>query len=186
MEGFLKLGFFSMAEKITEALGGAFPYIVTGAVIVAIWIYFLLVVPKKQKRYDTITEYLLDVLNFRLMLGSGLAKILYIAFAIVILVIGFVAMFVANFFVGLLGTIILQIILRVIFEMFMLLFSIQENIILIKEENEAKYDYYDEVEKEEIQDFYTVDMDESPHTKNNPKGKTNKRNNMQDYFNDFK
>ena len=38
-------------RKITEALGGAFPYIVTGAVIVAIWIYFLLVVPKKQKRY---------------------------------------------------------------------------------------------------------------------------------------
>lgn len=139
MEGFLKLGFFSMAEKITEALSGVFPYILTGSVIVAIWIYFLLLVPKKQKRYNSISEYLLDVFNFRLMLGGGLAKILYISFVIVLLVVGLVAMFVANFFVGLLGTIILQIILRVLFELFMLMFSIQENVIFLKEENEARY-----------------------------------------------
>lgn len=134
MEGFLRLGFFSMAEKITEALRGAFPYILTGAVIVAIWIYFLFIVPKKHKRYSSIKEYLQDVLNFRLMLGSGLAKILYIALSIVLLVIGVVAMFVANFFVGLLGTIILLIILRVLFEIAMVLFSIQETVIFLRDE----------------------------------------------------
>ena len=64
MEGFLKLGFFSMAEKITETLSGSFAYILTGAVIVAIWIYFLFLVPRKQKRYNKLSDYLLDVLNF--------------------------------------------------------------------------------------------------------------------------
>ena len=33
MEGFLRLGFFSMAEKVTKALGGSLPHIITGAVI---------------------------------------------------------------------------------------------------------------------------------------------------------
>lgn len=146
MEGFLKLGFFSMAEKITETLGGAFPYILTGAVIVSIWIYFLFLVPKKQKRYNSFSDYLQDVLNFRLMLSSGLAKIFYIAFTIVLLVVGVIAMFVANFIVGLLGTIILEIILRVLFELFMVLFSIQENVIAVKEcqEKQEEYSYYDE------------------------------------------
>lgn len=146
MEGFLKLGFFSMADKITDTLSGAFPYILTGAVIVAIWIYFLFLVPKKQKHYESVSEYLQDVLNFRLMLGSGLAKILYIAFSIVLLVVGIVAIFVVNFIVGLLGTIILEIILRVLFELFMVVFSIQENVIAIKEHQEkhTDYSYYDE------------------------------------------
>jgi small-conductance mechanosensitive channel len=143
MEGFLKLGFFSMADKITETLKGSFAYILTGAVIIAIWIYFLFLVPRKQKRYDKVSDYLQDVLNFGVMLGSGLAKILYIAFAIVLVVVGIVAMFVTNFFIGLLGTIILQIILRVLFEIFMVIFSIQENVIAIREKLEkAEEDYY--------------------------------------------
>ena len=89
------------------------------------------------------SDYLQDVLNFGVMLGSGLAKILYIAFAIVLVVVGIVAMFVTNFFIGLLGTIILQIILRVLFEIFMVIFSIQENVIAIREKLEkAEEDYY--------------------------------------------
>ncbi len=146
MDWFLKLGFFSMANKVTDAIGGALPYILTGAVIVAIWIYFLFLVPKKEKRYNSVSEYLNDVLNFRLMLSSGLAKILYIAFAIVVFVIGLVAIFAANFLVGLLGTLILEIVLRVMFELFMVVFSIQENVTAIKEkqsEIESQY-YYDD------------------------------------------
>ncbi len=147
MEGFLKLGFFSMADKITDTLSGSFAYILTGAVIVAIWIYFLFLVPRKQKRYNKTSDYIQDVLNFGVMLGSGLAKILYIAFAIVLVVVGIVAMFVANFFVGLLGTLILQIILRVLFEIFMVVFSIQENVIAIREKLEKQdEDYYYEDE----------------------------------------
>lgn len=184
MGGFLKLGFFSMAEKITQALSGAFPYIMTGSVIAAIWIYFLFLVPNKQKRYKNISEYLADVLNFRLMLGGGLAKILYIAFAIVLIIIGFVAMFVANFFVGLLGTIILQTVLRVLFEIFMLLFSIQEDIMFIKEESKAKKVYYDEFKKEDTQEFCPVNRDVTQ-TKDTSNEET-KRRNMEDYFNDFK
>ncbi|MGI6084408.1 MAG: hypothetical protein ACOYIF_03065 [Acetivibrionales bacterium] len=146
MEGFLKLGFFSMADKITDALNNSFPYILTGAVIVAIWIYFLFLVPKKQKRYDKVSDYLQDVLNFEVMLGSGLAKILYIAFTIVLVVIGLVAMFVINFFVALLGTLILEIILRVLFEIFMVIFSIQENVRTMRENLEKRDEdfYYDE------------------------------------------
>ncbi|MGI6125216.1 MAG: hypothetical protein ACOYIG_13750 [Acetivibrionales bacterium] len=146
MDGFLKLGFFSMADKITDALNGSFPYILTGAVIVAIWIYFLFLVPRKQKRYDRASDYIQDVLNFGVMLGSGLAKILYMAFAIVLVVIGLVAMFATNFFVGLLGTLILEIILRVLFEIFMVVFTIQENVIAIKEKLDRRDEeyYYDE------------------------------------------
>lgn len=146
MEGFLKLGFFSMTDKITDTLSNSFPYILTGAVIVAIWIYFLFLVPRKQKRYSKVSDYLQDVLNFGVMLGSGLAKILYIAFTIVLVVIGIVAMFVTNFFVALLGTLILEIILRVLFEIFMVVFSIQENVIAIRENLEKRDEdfYYDE------------------------------------------
>jgi len=146
MEGFLKLGFFSMAEKITETLKGSFAYILTGAIIVAIWIYFLFLVPRKQKRYDRFSDYLQDVFNFEVMLSSGLAKILYIAFAIVLIVIGIVAMFVTNFFIGLLGTLILEIILRVLFEVFMVIFSIQSNIQTIREKAEKRDEeyYYEE------------------------------------------
>lgn len=146
MDGFLKLGFFSMADKISDALNGSFPYILTGAVIVAIWIYFLFLVPRKQKRYDRASDYIQDVLNFGVMLGSGLAKILYMAFAIVLVVIGLVAMFATNFFVGLLGTLILEIILRVLFEIFMVVFTIQENVIAIKEKLDRRDEeyYYDE------------------------------------------
>ncbi|NLB79922.1 MAG: hypothetical protein GX796_14075 [Clostridiaceae bacterium] len=147
MDSFLKLGFFSMADKITDALSSSFPYIVTGAVIVAIWIYFLFLVPRKQKRYDKASDYIQDVLNFGVMLGSGLAKILYIAFSIVLVIVGIVAMFVTNFFVGLLGTLILEIILRVLFEIFMVVFSIQENVIAIRERMEKRdEDYYYEDE----------------------------------------
>ena len=131
-----------MAEKITETLSGSFAYILTGAVIVAIWIYFLFLVPRKQKRYNKLSDYLLDVLNFEVMLGSGLAKILYIAFAIVLVVVGIVAMFVTNFFIGLLGTLILEIILRVLFEIFMVIFSIQTNVITIREKIEKRRDAY--------------------------------------------
>lgn len=97
MEGFLRLGFFSMAEKVTKALGGSLPYIITGAVIVGIWVYFLFLVPRKSKRYDNFLDYLSDVLNFRVMIGSALAKILYIAFALTLIIIGLVAMVAANF-----------------------------------------------------------------------------------------
>ncbi len=148
MDWFLKLGFFSMANKITDVLKTSFPYILTGAVIAAIWIYFLFLVPRKQKRYDKLSDYLQDVLNFGLMLSSGLAKILYIAFVIVLVVVGLVAIFVTNFFVALLGTLILQIILRVMFEIFMVVFSIQENVIAMRE-NQEKYNegnYYDDYE----------------------------------------
>lgn len=147
MDWFLKLGFFSMADKVTNAIGGALPYIITGSVIVAIWIYFLFLVPKKEKRYDRVSDYLNDILNFRQMLSSGLAKILYISFAIVVFIVGLVAIFAANFLVGLLGTLILEIILRVIFEVIMVVFSIQENVTAIREkqsENESQYYYDDE------------------------------------------
>lgn len=147
MDWFLRLGFLSMTDKVTDAIGGAMPYILTGAVIVAIWIYFLFLVPKKEKRYDRFSDYLNDVLNFRLMLSSGLAKILYIACALVVLVVGLVAIFAANFLVGLLGTLILEIVLRVFFEVFMVFFSIHENITIIKEKQqeiyESNYDYDD-------------------------------------------
>lgn len=133
-----------MADKVTDAVGGAMPYILTGAVIVAIWIYFLFLVPKKEKRYRRFSDYLNDVLNFRLMLSNGLVKILYIAAALVVFVIGLVAIFAANFLVGLLGTIVLEIVLRVIFELFMVLFSIQENILFIKEKQDAFNDYFDD------------------------------------------
>jgi len=142
MEGFLRLGFFSMAEKITETLKGSFAYILTGAIIVAIWIYFLFLVPRKQRRYDKLSEYLQDVFNFEIMLGSGLAKILYIAFAIVLIVVGIVAMFVTNFFIGLLGTLILEIILRELFEVFMVIFSIQSNVLTIREKVEKRDEEY--------------------------------------------
>jgi ABC-type multidrug transport system fused ATPase/permease subunit len=149
MEGFLKLGFFSMADKVTDALGKSFPYILTGAVIAAIWIYFLLIVPRKTKRYDSFLEYAHDILNFRTMLTSGLFKILYMAFAIVILITGFVAMFAANFMVGLVGLIILEIILRVIFELVMVLFSIQENLVAIRERRKAEEEAPDTEDEDE-------------------------------------
>lgn len=150
MSGFLKLGFFSMADKITDAIGKAFPYILTGAIIIAIWIYFLFIAPKKPKDYRGFSDFLHDVFNFRVMLGSVLAKILYIASAIVLLVIGIVAIFKINFLVGIIGTLILQIVLRVLFEVIMLLFSIQENIVALREhqeliEEEQAY-YYDDEE----------------------------------------
>ncbi len=146
MEGFLKLGFFSMADKVTDALGKTMPFILTGAIIIAIWIYFLFLVPKHQKNYNSLKEYLRDVLHFKVMLASVLAKILYIASAIVLLIIGLVAMFVANFLVGLVGTLILQIILRVLFEIFMVVFSIQENIVAMREREETMEveAYYDD------------------------------------------
>lgn len=136
MEGFLRLGFFSMAEKVTKALGGSLPYIITGAVIVGIWVYFLFLVPRKSKRYDNFLDYLSDVLNFRVMIGSALAKILYIAFALTLIIIGLVAMVAANFLVGLIGTIILQIVLRALFEVVMVFFSIQENVVFLREKKE--------------------------------------------------
>ncbi|HBR01231.1 MAG TPA: hypothetical protein DD738_01305 [Ruminiclostridium sp.] len=140
METILKLGFFSMANKVTDALGKSFPYILTGAVIAAIWIYFLFIVPKKSKRYESFSDYFHDVLNFRVMVTTGLAKILYIAFVIVLLVVGFVAMFAANFMVGLIGTIILQVLLRVTFELILVVFSIQENLLAIREQREFMED----------------------------------------------
>lgn len=140
MESFLKLGFFSMADKITDTVGNAFPYILTGSVIVAIWIYFLLLIPKRAKRYEHFSEYLHDVFNFRVMLTSVLAKILYIALSIVLLIVGIVAMFVANFLVGLIGTLILQIILRVLFELVMVFFSLQENVVALRESREMLED----------------------------------------------
>ena len=133
MEGILRLGFFTMAEKGTAARKGPFPFIVTGAVIAAIWIYFLFLIPRKTKRYDSFAEYMNDVLNFKVMLTGVVAKILYIAFTIVVLIVGVVAMFVANFFVGLIGMLILQLILRLFFELVMVLFSIQENLVVFND-----------------------------------------------------
>lgn len=152
MESFLKLGFFSMADKVTDALGGSFPYILTGTVIVAIWIYFLLLVPRKSKRYDNFSEYLYDVLNFRVMLTGGLAKILYIALALVLLIVGIVAMFAANFLVGFIGTIILEIILRVLFELIMVFFSIQENVATIREDKEISAEETDITNEDDEED----------------------------------
>jgi len=149
MEGFLKLGFFSMAEKVTKALGNSLPYIITGSVIVGIWVYFLFLVPRKSKRYDSFLDYLSDVLNFRVMLGSAVAKILYIAFALTLVIIGLVAMVAANFLVGLIGTIILQIVLRALFEIVMVFFSIQENVNFLrekKEEHDRRFVYSDDDE----------------------------------------
>lgn len=131
MEGLLKLGFFTMANKVTVALEKPFPFIVTGAVIVAIWIYFLFLIPRKQKRYDSFSEYINDVLNFKVMLTGVVAKILYIAFSLVVLIVGVVAIFVANFFVGLIGMLILELLLRVFFELIMVFFSIQENAVTL-------------------------------------------------------
>lgn len=148
MEGFLKLGFFTMADKVTDALGKTMPFILTGAVIVAIWVYFLLLVPRKQqKSYHTFKEYIRDVLHFKVMLASVLAKILYIASVIVVFIVGLVAMIVANFLVGLVGTIILQIVVRVLFEIFMVVFSIQENVVAMREQRESMVEveaYYDD------------------------------------------
>ena len=129
MEKLLSMGFFTMAEKITSVLSKSFPFIITGAVIVAIWIYFLFLIPRKSKRYDGFSEYLNDVLNFKVMLLGVVAKILYIAFSIVVFVVGIVAIFVANFFVGILGMLILELILRLFFELVMVLFSLQENMV---------------------------------------------------------
>lgn len=151
MEGFLRLGFFSMAEKVTKALGGSLPYIITGAVIVGIWVYFLFLVPRKSKRYDNFLDYLSDVLNFRVMIGSALAKILYIAFALTLIIIGLVAMVAANFLLGLIGTIILQIVLRALFEVVMVFFSIQENVVFLREKKEEdSKDLYYGYEEEEM------------------------------------
>lgn len=133
MEGILKLGFFTMADKVTQALKGPFPFIVTGAVIVAIWVYFLFLIPRKTKRYNSFAEYMNDVLNFKVMLTGVVAKILYIAFTIVVLIVGVVAMFAANFFVGLIGMLILELILRLFFELVMVLFSIQENLVVFND-----------------------------------------------------
>lgn len=133
MEGILRLGFFTMADKITEALKGPFPFIVTGAVIAAIWIYFLFLIPRKTKRFDSFAEYLNDLLNFKVMLMGVVAKILYIAFTIVVFIVGIVAMFVANFFVGLIGMLILQLLLRLFFEVIMVLFSIHENLVVFND-----------------------------------------------------
>ncbi len=145
MEGFLRLGFFSMAEKVTKALVNSLPYIITASVIAGIWIYFLFLVPRKAKRYDNFLDYLSDILNFRVMMTSALAKILYIALALVLIVIGFVAMFAANFLIGLIGTIILEIILRVMFEFVMVFFSLQENVVFLREKKEEQDDYiYDD------------------------------------------
>lgn len=159
MENFLRLGFFSMADKVTDALGTSFPYILTGAVIAAIWIYFLLIVPRKAKRYDSFLEYVHDILNFKTMLSSGMFKILYIAFALVVLIIGFVAMFAANFIVGLIGAVILQIIIRVVFELVMVLFSIQENLVIIREQLKPNKPvkrkvHYSKEEDDEYEDDY--------------------------------
>lgn len=130
MEKLLSMGFFTMAGKITAALEKPFPFIVTGAVIAAIWIYFLFLIPRKTKRYNNFLDYVNDVLNFKVMLLGVVAKILYIAFTMVIIIVGFVAIFVANFFVGLLGMLILELILRLFFELVMVLFSLQENMVM--------------------------------------------------------
>ena len=68
-------------------------------------------------------DYLSDVLNFRVMIGSALAKILYIAFALTLIIIGLVGHGRCQFLVGLIGTIILQIVLRALFEVVMVFFS---------------------------------------------------------------
>jgi type II secretory pathway component PulF len=130
MEEFFKLGFLSMTDKVTKALEKPFPFIVTGALIAAIWIYFLFLVPRKGKRYDSFLDYLNDILNFKVMLSGVVAKILYIAFSIVIFIVGIVAIFAANFFVGLIGMLILELILRLIFEFISVLFSIHENLVI--------------------------------------------------------
>lgn len=132
MEGILSLGFFSMANKVTNVLGKSFPYIVTGCLIAAIWIYFLFLVPRKARHYESLSAYLSDIFHFRVMLVGAIAKVLYLASAILVLLIGLVAMFVYNFFTGLIGLIILQMLLRLIFEVVMVLFSIQENFAAIK------------------------------------------------------
>lgn len=147
MEGFLKLGFFSMADKVTDALGKSMPFIMTGAVIAAIWIYFLFLVPRHQKHYERISDFFKDVLHFKVMLSSALAKILYIACAMVLFIVGVVAMFAANFLVGLVGTLILEIVLRVLFEIFMAVFSIQEHVVAVREKKEnMEVEYYEDDE----------------------------------------
>jgi uncharacterized membrane protein len=73
------------------------------------------------------------VLNFKVMLMGVVAKILYIAFVIVVFIVGIVAMITANFFVGLVGMLILQLILRLFFELIMVLFSIQENLVIFND-----------------------------------------------------
>jgi type II secretory pathway component PulF len=133
MEKLLSLGFFTMAGKITAALEKPFPYIVTAAVIAAIWIYFLFLIPRKTKRYNSFADYMNDLLNFRVSLMAVVAKILYIAFSIVIFIVGVVAIFVANFFVGILGMLILELILRLFFEAIMVLFSLQENMVILND-----------------------------------------------------
>ena len=128
------MGFFSMAEKVTKLWEVRCPILLPERLS---WeLYFLFLVPRKSKRYDNFLYYLSDVLNFRVMIGSALAKILYIAFALTLIIIGLVAMVAANFLVGLIGTIILQIVLRALFEVVMVFFSIQENVVFLREKKE--------------------------------------------------
>ncbi|MCX7772388.1 MAG: DUF4282 domain-containing protein [Clostridia bacterium] len=153
MQWFLKLGFFSMADKVTDAIGKSLPYILTGAVIAAIWIYFLLLTPHKPKGHSGFLSYLRDVLTFRIMLSSVIAKIFYIACALVVLVIGIIAMFAANILVGFIGMLVLEIVLRVLFEIFMVLFSIQENVVAIRDQTHTLHEeaccYDEDLEEDE-------------------------------------
>lgn len=98
------------------------------AIIGGLILLFAFLPEKKESHYKDSTLQIYRILNFRKMFSMGILKLIYLISMIFITLMGIVILFSQSFFGGLLGIVFGNLILRVVYELFLLVFSIHENL----------------------------------------------------------
>ncbi len=119
------------AYSLAENLNTVSTIIFVIAIIAAIFVYFIFLNPKNEKKLTGFKNWLYNFLSFRILFIEAFCKIIYMASAITITVVGVVMFFygfseVSLFLAGLLVIILGNIILRILFEyslVFIMLFK---------------------------------------------------------------
>jgi hypothetical protein len=97
--------------------------------IIGAFVLLLAFLPKwKESRYKGSTLRIYKVLNFRETFGLSLLKLLYLISLIYTSLMGLVILFSFNFFFGLISIVVSNLFLRVVYEVFILIFSIHDNL----------------------------------------------------------
>lgn len=109
-------------------IGGAGIICLILAIIGAFVLLFAFLPKWKESRYTGFTLRLYKVLNFRETFSLSLLKLLYLISLIYTSLMGLVILLSFNFFIGLVTIVVSNLFLRVVYEVFILIFSIHDNL----------------------------------------------------------
>jgi len=112
----------------------ALPAVIVISVIIGITAGVLAMIfylPKKNReryKHRRMLLFSYDFLNFKYMALGTIAKVLYIANAVVLIIVGLYFLFAINFLTGLAVIILGNVVLRILYELFLILYAIHDNL----------------------------------------------------------